>query len=268
MLSIEDILREIGKNIFICPFYPKNIRDNSIDLTASKFAWTTDGEYIYDDQTKKITVPPRKTACIVTNESIYVRNNIGGTYHSRVSLARDGFGHIGTMLDPKYCGQSFIVLHNISDHPISIKRDDRIVSLVFYYLSTPIVDAVLPTPPSHLEKIAILDKDNKYRDWSEKNNWINNPKLLIEHFKKYYQKDLLEKREALTQKKSIINRLWSSKGGRYVLKYLLFLLIVSLVASFIAHFLSPLEKSNWVSFIASGTTVFIGLIIEDITKKD
>ena len=43
MLSIEDIYREVGKNIFICPLNTDNFRDNSIDLTASEFAWNDPG---------------------------------------------------------------------------------------------------------------------------------------------------------------------------------------------------------------------------------
>lgn len=38
VLSIEDIKKEIGKNIFIWPFNEDNIKGNSINLTASKFA--------------------------------------------------------------------------------------------------------------------------------------------------------------------------------------------------------------------------------------
>ena len=115
MLSKIDIYRELGRNIYLYPLKTENIRDNSIDLTASELAWTSDKQYIYSDDGGKIIVPPHKTACILTEEAIYVSKKIGGTFHSRVSLSRQGFGHIGTMIDPEFFGRLLIMLHNISD---------------------------------------------------------------------------------------------------------------------------------------------------------
>lgn len=270
MLSIEDIYHEIGKNIFICPLDIDNFRDNSIDLTASEFAWTSDGKHIYDSVTDRIIVPPHKTACILTRESIYVTGKIGGTYHSRVSLVQKGFGHIGTMLDPKYCGQSLIMLHNITDQELSIdgitqsKSGARIVSLVFYYVRTPIYENSLSTPPSHQEKISKIDQNNLYKNWSDENQWANNPRNLKIHFKELYEKDFRAKKRLYAQKKNVFIRFYKSKVGRLIIKYAV-LLIMGVVAYFlITRFFKPSNMSDWAPIITAVVIGVAGIIMSDI----
>ena len=186
MLSIKDIYREIGRNIYICPLKTENIRDNSIDLTASKFAWTLDRKNAYDETTDLIIIPAQDPVCILTEESVFVTGRIGGTFHSRVSLVAKGLGHLGTMLDPLYCGQSLITLQNMTKQTISIKRGERIASIVFHYLKTPINEGVLPNPPSHIDKIAALDSEGRYQLWLNENLWVNNPKMLKSRFYEHY----------------------------------------------------------------------------------
>ena len=266
MLSIEDIYREIGKNIYICPLDTSNFRDNSIDLTASEFAWTNDGIYIFNEQTRTIVVPRHKTACILTKETIYVSEKIGGTYHSRVSLVKRGFGHIGTMLDPKYCGHSLIMLHNTTDDDLELKEGERLVSLVFYYLSTPILEKTLSTPPSHSSKVAMMDKENRYQNWCDKNQWANNPVLLKSYFKEHYSKEFEEKRGLYAQKKSIVEKIMASNTGGLILKYGLFLLIAAVTLTVTAIFIAPNGLSDLYGAIVSIVICLIGLITNDISK--
>ena len=266
MLSIENIYREIGKNIFICPLDVNNFRDNSIDLTASKFAWTSEGDYIYNEKDKSITVPKHKTACILTNEAIYVTSKIGGTYHSRVSMVRNGLGHIGTMLDPEYVGQSLIMLHNTTENDIIIKEGERMVSLVFYYLSTPICKSTLPTPPSHLEKVARLDKESRYNDWCNSNPWVKNSQLLKKHFMENYYKEFKEKRRVYAQRKRIYERILSSTIYILILKYLLVSALIFASVFIIKTKFPPLDASGWAAIIIPIVICVIGLISGDIAK--
>lgn len=267
MLSIEDIYREIGKNIFICPIDTNNFRDNSIDLTASSFAWTNDGKYIYDETTNKITVPPRETACILTNESIYVSAKIGGTYHSRVSLVKMGFGHISTTLDPKYCGQSLIVLHNCTDKALTLNKGDRIVSLMFYYLSTPICEEILSTPPSHIDKISKLDTNGLYSAWKDSNPWATNAALLQAHFKEQYLAAFIEKRKIYAQHVPISSKIWSSVIGRIVIKYIVVVAILGLAYYVVNKHFTPKDASGWATLIISSTICIIGLVAGDLSNK-
>ena len=267
MLSIEDIYREIGKNIFICPLDTNNFRDNSIDLTASEFAWTADGRYLFDAQNRTITVPKHTTACILTKEAIYVSAKIGGTYHSRVSLTKMGFGHIGTMLDPKYCGQSLIMLHNTTDADLILKEGERLVSLVFYYLSTPILEKILSTPPSHSNKVAMMDLEGRYQRWCNDNQWANNPTLLKAYFAEHYLKEFKEKKKIYAQKKNIIEQIWASAAGRLLIKYIVIVVLLSIALFLISHYFAPSDKSGWAGIILPTVICLVGLLSGDISNK-
>ena len=61
MFSKSDINKELGKGINIYPFNEKNIKENSINLTASKYAWSikegevfinSKGEFCSSDEEK------------------------------------------------------------------------------------------------------------------------------------------------------------------------------------------------------------------------
>ena len=274
MLSVEDIYREMGKNIYICPIDIANFRDNSIDLTASEFAWTSKGEYIYDSDTDTITVPPHETACILTREAIYISGKVGGTYHSRVSLAMQGFGHIGTMLDPEYCGQSLIMLHNTTDTEQKIaditgsEHGVRIVSVVFYYVDTPIYEKGLATPPGHQEKISKIDKQNRYGVWLNDNKWVNNPKNLKARYKEKYEKKFLERKKWYAKKKPLHVRIIGSTIGRLIIKYAAILLIGYITYRYIVNHYMPTESSDWAGIIVAAVVGLAGIIANDLSKSD
>lgn len=137
MLSNKDIFRELGKNIAVYPFNISNIKGASINLTASNMAWSvaTKKTIVLEDKSK-ITIPPHDTGLIETNEVLGVSLKIGGTYHSRVTIASKGLGHIGTRLNPGWVGRSLIALHNGTEKPISINVDDSIATICFYYLKS------------------------------------------------------------------------------------------------------------------------------------
>lgn len=263
MLSIEDIYKEMGKNIFICPLNIDNFRDNSIDLTASKFAWNAKGGNLTDKDEKNITIPKYQTACILTNEAIYVTKRIGGTYHSRVSLVKRGLGHIGTMLDPEYCGQSLIVLQNMTDSDITIGVGERLVSLVFYYLSTPIHEAVLATPPSHKDKVAKMDSDNRYEKWLNDNQWVNNPKLLKRQFKEKYS-EAFNKNRTDYARKSFVKKLFTNK---WLIKYGICFVIIGVALLVIVSNFPPKDNSEWRTILMPIAMFLIGSVVSDIANR-
>ena len=274
MLSIEDIYREMGKNIYVCPVKTENFRDNSIDLTASEFAWTSKGVYIYDSEKDWINIPPHETACILTREAIYVKGKIGGTLHSRVSLVEEGFGHIGTMLDPEYCGQLLIMLHNTSDENqkiMNIKKSIngvRIVSLAFYYLKTPISEKNLATPPSHLDKISRLDTDGRYMNWLNSNSWINNPKNLKAHYKENYEAEFKKKRKIYAKRKSVVIRYATSSLGQIIIKYALIAIVIFCIYKIIDTYFKPAQSSEWAAIIVAIGVGLLGIIANDISKNN
>lgn len=139
MLSNKDIKRELitAKNLAIYPLKYKNINGSSINLTASKYAWNSEGNSIVDDNHKVITIEPGEIAHIMTEEALWVSTEISGTYHSRVSLSARGLSNISTTLDPEWTGLSYISLTNTSKKPQTINVGDGIVTLTLSYLNTP-----------------------------------------------------------------------------------------------------------------------------------
>lgn len=188
MLSRRDIEKELGKGINIYPLYKDNIKENSINFTASTHAWTLGTATIYwlgeekftifdspktkktltiragnkcvfyTDKTKSvqyILLLPHSTTLVETEEVIAVENYIGGSLHSKVGIVAKGVGHIGTMLGPGYSGHLMISLHNITDDIIAIKVGTTFVSLAFDYLSTQVV-RTSSTVSGHVDKFAEL----------------------------------------------------------------------------------------------------------------
>ena len=190
MLSKFDILNELGKGICIFPLTEDNIKENSINLSASEFAWATISSDIYLDENepdkdkkfslkqdnnhnKKITIKahnsavvengknkyilllPFSTTLIETKEVLSVNSYIGGTYHSKVGMVSKGLGHIGTMVGPNFSGDSLIAIHNTSQDLVVIKVEDTFVSVVFHYLDTPYTPNN-PTISGHTDKFAKL----------------------------------------------------------------------------------------------------------------
>lgn len=175
MLSKIDIEKELGKGINIIPFREENIKENSINLSASEYAWSmTDYEFDIDYKSDDgnqiilskgekcvfkrngkeiIVIPPYSTIIIETEEILGIDGRIGGTYHSKVGIASLGIGHIGTMLGPNFCGHSLVAIHNVSRECIELKVGETFVSVVFNYLNTRFNQSN-QTKSGHIEKFS------------------------------------------------------------------------------------------------------------------
>lgn len=134
MLSDTDIKRELGKHLLIYPLRGSNIKGASINLTASRYAWSleTKKSIVEEDV---IVIPAHDTGLIETEENIAVSGRLAGTYHSRVKTVSAGGGHVGTTLNPYWIGHSLIAIHNHLDRPIEIKVGEPFVTLVLDYLN-------------------------------------------------------------------------------------------------------------------------------------
>lgn len=229
MLSKIDIDKELGKGINIYPFNEENIKENSINLSASSYAWSMKRGKCYIDNAgnihkynknnsseeieifkgkssvkeingeKYIILLPMSTTLVETQEVIAIDNYIGGTYHSRVGIVSLGIGHNGTMFGPNFSGHSLIAIHNVSENPLKVKVGDNIVSVVFHYLNTPI-DFPNATNGGHLDKMSGLgiklnSKEEQFlgEDWKKKINEVRERMNSSEEFKRYKSK-LLKRR--------------------------------------------------------------------------
>lgn len=180
MLSIVDLKKELGENIYIYPVHIESIKSNSIDLHVSRFAWSlsTKKSIANNDY---IVIEPNDTALIYSEESIYISNRIGGSYHSKVTLVSKGAGHIGTTLDAQYIGCSIVAIHNHSKESIELKIGNEFVTLQFWYLNTPDYEN---TPshdnePGHPRMLNGLEDVNSYIEWRDRNTWTTRKKDLF-----------------------------------------------------------------------------------------
>ena len=214
MLSKNDFLKEFGKSINIYPLDPKNIKENSINLTASKYAWSLgSGKYgkisIKKGETAvhngTIILLPHITTVIAVNELISVDGTIGGTVHSKVGIAMKGIGHIGTMLGPNYHGRFLVPLHNITDNVITINPGDSFVSVIFYKLKTKYLPDN-PTATAHIDKFSVFgiklndDEDKILNSDDEKNKKLIKTQMIkSQEYKNLKKENKFKLKEHLTK---------------------------------------------------------------------
>lgn len=175
MFSKIDIQKSLGKDIIFFPFKEENIKENSLNLTVSKWAWTltevdqselkknrNDGEKKYGekksclinkDGNDYIILFPFSTTMVITNEFLAIGKSIGGTIHTRVGTAALGVGHISTMLGPSYMGRLCVPLHNPTCKPIYLPVGDSFLSIIFYRLNSSIKESN-HTSKAHIDKFS------------------------------------------------------------------------------------------------------------------
>lgn len=180
MLSIVDLKKELGENIYVYPVHIESIKSNSIDLHVSKFAWSLSTKKSIGNE-GYIIIEPNDTALIYTEESIYVSNRIGGSYHSKVTLVSRGAGHIGTTLDAQYIGCSIVAIHNHSKDSLKLKVGSEFVTLQFWYLNTPDYENAPShdNEPGHPRMLNGFEDVNLYIEWRDRNTWTTRKKDLF-----------------------------------------------------------------------------------------
>jgi hypothetical protein len=175
MFSKIDIQKSLGKDIIFFPFKEENIKENSLNLTVSKWAWTltevdqtelkkigNGGEKKYGEKKSClinkdgidcIILFPFSTTMVITNEFLAIGKSIGGTIHTRVGTAALGVGHISTMLGPSYMGRLCVPLHNPTCKPIYLPVGDSFLSIIFYRLNSSIKESN-HTSKAHIDKFS------------------------------------------------------------------------------------------------------------------
>lgn len=275
LLSNIDIEKELVKgNLLIFPFKKDNLKGASYNLTASHLAWKIpdkEGEpyvSIYDGF-NTVIIPGKSSVLIVTNETIWVSEEIAGTYHSKVRMVSKGTGHIGTTLDPGYMGVSVITIHNHTEKDIHIvPGETTFASIMFQFVRTK------SAPEQHDNRPGRPDVLNQVGRLTEKENeWLN------ERFRNY-KESLQSKLRQDSQDFRDILEIYKNKNNRFnflfsYLIYLVFIIASSSLAGYLNKNQSSLKQANWYSaaiFFADKATVgFTGALIvqlvSDIQRK-
>lgn len=188
LLSDVDIKKELGRNIFIYPLDFDNLKGSSINLRASKLAWSLSKKTsTFDISNNKIIIPAHDTVLVETEETLFVTNKISGSYHSRVKLVSKGIGHIGTTLDPEWVGPSLIALHNHTKLDTEIDVGESIVSIMFHYLKSKSIKKNTNTPgrPELLNGFNLSDEEKIWLDkeWRNDSNKLKEKLVNSEEYK-------------------------------------------------------------------------------------
>jgi len=136
LLTDVDIRKALGKDIVIEPFLEDLLTPVGYDFTVGDFVFSLE-KGLLEQKDGVYHLPPKSTIQILTKESLWVSDRIGGTFHSKVSLVSKGLSHISTTLDPGWYGPLLITLRNNMDREIPIKTDDAFVTLIFFKVLTP-----------------------------------------------------------------------------------------------------------------------------------
>ncbi len=134
--------------IYISPFSEKNLTPVGYNFGASELIVSTKTglplKVVQDGKQKYVIVAPHDTVLVTTRESLFVGEQVMGTFHSRVRSVSQGFGHISTTLDPMWKGALLIALNNPSGKKKKLVLYDNnepvsFVTLVFYRFREPAV---------------------------------------------------------------------------------------------------------------------------------
>ena len=298
MLSKIDIQKELGKGISIYPLHLENIKENSINLSAGRYAWAMKSMTVYYNEKEKskekkfslvkdtffnkahkiinyesaifedyIILLPNSTTLIETEEVLSLKDYIGGTYHSKVGIASHGIGHIGTMVGPNFSGDSLIALHNVSENLVILNIGDTIVSVVFYYLKTR-YKKINPTVSGHTDKfseLGIVSTEDELKilnaDWKKQFDSVNEKMISSKEYKK------LKKELKDSEKKRFIRFFTKRK-----IILLFVILLLSVLISRIAVWCDNTYNTNvwtdryWTIFIASIFACIINIVFGKIFK--
>lgn len=183
LLSDIDIKRLLNKDIVICGYEENNLTDIGYNLTPTEFIFSINtGSLlkIYNQNREKYCyVPANDTVLILTREAVWVSKDIAGTFHSKVKLVSNGFGHISTTLDANWEGPLLISLNNPTKKPIKLVLADdsgrrlkynSFVTLIFYKIVTP-TNNLHDNPPCRLDILQKKVKTPGFLDWNSKNYW-------------------------------------------------------------------------------------------------
>lgn len=176
LLTDVDIKKALGKDIVIEPCIESNLTPIGYDFTIGDFVFSLE-KGLLEPKEGVYILPPKNTFQILTKESLWVSNRIGGTFHSKVSLVSKGLSHISTTLDPGWYGPLLITIRNNTDNEIPIKTTDTFVTLIFFKVLTP--TKTRHWKPEFRKDILTNQLDNQTGEYIKKiKSILGNPRVL------------------------------------------------------------------------------------------
>ncbi|MGM3306860.1 hypothetical protein ACSQ6I_12975 [Anabaena sp. WFMT] len=188
ILSDRDIIRELGRGIFFHPLKPGSIKACDLCLTASEYAYAiglkqrlpVDTEQKQDnpnEEQKFFYIPPKDTALVWTDESVWLSNQFRGPLYSVVDRVSNGLGHLGTRVNPNWSGVLCIAIHNFSEEAVRINVRDvqnPIAYLAIEKLSSKTLTKPKSDNPARLDVLRGQRNRNEIDDYfnHRENSWM------------------------------------------------------------------------------------------------
>ena len=265
LLSYDDIIRELGNNIFVYPLIGKNIKGSSLNLTPSKLAWSlSTGDNVYNEAKNAIVLDKGDTVLVETEEAIHVTEKIGGSYHSKVKVVSRGIGHIGTTLDPGWIGPSLIALHNTTQETVEVDVGETFITIMFFWNETPSTKRVSDPPgrPDIFHRLNVTDAELAWldEDWRKEYSALSRKMRQSEE----YNKLKLEQKRATEKIKSMRwhSRIINTRIGKVVIICLLYLAIWGILSiPAVEKYLDMSKRDLFVMLFSSIVPVLAVLLI-------
>ena len=136
LLSNVNLENALGKNIGIYPLNISHIEGASIDLLASRYAFSVKKkESVVKGE--RIEIDPGDTVIVFTNESISLDKHYSGACYNRVSFSMQGILHSSSPLKPDYTGRLSVSLYNASPRQVDLEVGKPVVVLMINKLNRP-----------------------------------------------------------------------------------------------------------------------------------
>ena len=150
MMSHIDIERAISEKDLIITGDDRKITPAGVNLRFSPIIFSLASKSMIPIKKEKdnhcyIEIEAGDMIFALTQESIWVSKNVGGTVHSKVKYVSLGLGHVSTTIDPGWGGQLLIALNNPLSTPIKIDvgindnntiEFETFITVCLYYLNS------------------------------------------------------------------------------------------------------------------------------------
>jgi deoxycytidine triphosphate deaminase len=167
LLSDKDISDYLNKEIVIEPFNEDNLTPLGYNLSPSNFVFSLKKKELIQEENAHYKICANDTVLILTSEAVWVSKKIAGTFHSKVGVVSNGFGHISTTLDPNWIGPLLISLNNPTNMDLLLPSNKTFVTLIFYKLKSKSMNSH-DNAPSRTDIIRKISDEMLQSDLSEK----------------------------------------------------------------------------------------------------
>lgn len=140
--TLSDVdIKEAIKNldILITSYDKGNLTPLGYNLTPTRFIFSIKRRTIEKLRIKNglefVYIRPNDTVLVLSRESVFISDKIMGTFHSKVKMVSNGFGHVATTLDPFWEGPLLFAVNNPTSKRLlfPIQKVDKDSNTVRHY---------------------------------------------------------------------------------------------------------------------------------------